>query len=145
MWKLVHAKTTFLFIASLLVSVGCGAKAHTGGPPASAGRTISRAEVTKSGAGTMWDALTLTVRFVRFEKTPSGQPRRASRRGESSMVLSDEVRIYIDHVRVLSIDLLSSLPAKDIERIQVIDGVAATTYYGTNAGDGVILIFTRGE
>lgn len=61
------------------------------------------------------------------------------------MVLSDEVRIYIDHVRVLSIDLLSSLPAKDIERIQVIDGVAATTYYGTNAGDGVILIFTRGE
>ncbi len=50
--------------------------------------------------------------------------------------------IYIDRVKLTNITILASLPARDIERIQVINGLEATTYFGTNAGDGVILIHT---
>jgi outer membrane cobalamin receptor len=121
----------------------CGIKPRPATPSQSSGMVITQEEIAASGARTMWEALSRTVRFARFQESGSGTPERIRRRGASSIVLSDDMPIYLDHVQVLDIDLLASMPARDIETIQVLNGLDGTTYYGTNSGDGVILIQTR--
>lgn len=84
-------------------------------------------------------------------------------RGNSSVSMSNAPLIYIDGVRVRSDAYPKNVPPtgysgrghntlssplndinpNDIERIEVIKGAAATTLYGTEAGGGVIQIFTK--
>lgn len=130
-----------LAVATLLQ--GCGIRPRAAVPDANAGTIVTREEIAKSEATTMWEAVQRTVRYVRFQESGRGDPERVHRRGSSTILLSEDMPIYIDHVQVRDLGLLASLPAADIERIQVLTGVHATTYYGTNAGDGVILIHTR--
>jgi TonB-dependent SusC/RagA subfamily outer membrane receptor len=91
----------------------------------------------------MWEALQRTVRYADFGESSTGDPARVHRRGFSSISLTEDMPIYIDRIQVRDLTILDALPAADIEQIQVLSGVEATTYYGTNAGDGVILIRTR--
>lgn len=129
--------------AGAFAVAGCGIRPRSAVPDADVGRIITAQDVADSEATTMWEALRRTVRYVRFQESGTGDPERVHRRGASSIVLADDARVYIDGVRVRDLTVLASLPANDIERIQVLTGVHATTYYGTNAGDGVILIRTR--
>lgn len=129
--------------AAATVVAGCGIRPRPAVPDANAGRIVTAEEIADSEATTMWEALRRTVRYARFQESGTGDPERVHRRGASSIVLADDARVYIDGVRVRDLRLLASLPAGDIEQIQVLTGVHATTYYGTNAGDGVILIRTR--
>lgn len=131
-----------LLLVTVVVSTGCGIKPRASSPTRHLGRTITQEQIAETGARTMWDALAKTVRFARFQESGTGSPERIRRRGNSSIALREDMPIYIDQVKLTEIRLLASLPARDIERIQVINGVDATTYYGTNAGDGVILIYT---
>jgi len=79
-------------------------------------------------------------------------------RGASSLSLAATPLIYIDGVRVLGADNMSSsfgfaaqrqpsrmndLSPEDIETIEVIKGPAAATLYGTEASNGVIHIITK--
>ncbi len=84
-------------------------------------------------------------------------------RGNSSVSMSNAPLIYIDGIRVRSDAYPKNVPAtgysgrghntlssplndinpNDIERVEVIKGAAATTLYGTEAGGGVIQIFTK--
>lgn len=130
------------FALSALLA-GCGIKPRPATPNLDAGTVITDAQIAETGARTMWEALQRTVKYTRFQESGTGTPERIHRRGSSTIVLSDDMPIFIDHVRVLEIKVLSSMPARDIEHIQVLNGVYATTYYGTNSGDGVILIRTR--
>ena len=130
-----------LAVATLLQ--GCGIRPRAAVPDANAGTIVTREQIAKSEATTMWEAVQRTVRYARFQESGRGKPERVHRRGSSTILLSEDMPVYIDHVQVRDLGLLASLPAADIERIQVLTGVHATTYYGTNAGDGVILIHTR--
>lgn len=130
-------------VAFLALVTGCGIKPRPAVPNVDAGTVITDEQISETGARTMWEALQRTVKYTRFQESGSGSPERIRRRGSSSIVLSDDMPIFIDQVRVNEIKVLATLPARDIERIQVLNGVYATTYYGTNAGDGVILIRTR--
>ncbi len=132
-----------LAVVVLLISA-CGIRTRANVPDAQEGRIITEAQIADSEAKTMWEALRRTVRYARFQESGTGSPERIRRRGASSLVLNEDMPIYIDRVRVVDVRILASLPAHDIERIQVLNGVQATTRYGTNAGDGVILIRTRG-
>lgn len=126
---------------ALLVAAACGIKPRPVAPQDN-GTLITRSEIERTGARTMWEALSRTVKYVRFDESGRGTPRHAGRRGTSSIVLSDDVPIFIDRVRVQQIQVLASLPARDIESILVLNGLEATTYFGTNSGDGAILIQT---
>lgn len=129
-------------IVAALVAA-CGIRPRSALPDANAGTIVTAAEIARSEAKTMWEALQRTVRHVRFEEAGSGKPARAHRRGASSIVVLEEIPVFIDRVRVPNLSVLASLPAQSILRIQVLTGIHATTLYGTNAGDGVILIRTR--
>ncbi len=134
-----------LVLVSVLATqlAACGIRPRSALPDMSAGRVITREEVAATEASTMWEALRRTVRFTEFDETSAGAPSRIHRRGFSSIVLTEDTPIYMDGVHIRDMDVLDALPATDIEIIQVLSGVHATTYFGTNAGDGVILIWTR--
>jgi len=132
-----------LGVSAVLLLAACGIRPRPNLPDAQAGTVITADQILASEATTMWEALRRTVRYANFGESSSGDPARVHRRGFSSISLVEDMPIYIDRVQVRDLGLLDALPAVDIERIQVLTGVHATTYYGTNAGDGVILIRTR--
>ncbi len=126
-----------------LVTASCGIRPRARVPNANAGTLITSEEIAETGAKSMWDALQRTVKYAHFQESGFGTPERIRRRGASTIVLHEDMMIFIDMIRVGDVQLLASMPSEDIERIQVLNGVYATTYFGTNAGDGVILIHTR--
>ncbi|NIY08400.1 MAG: TonB-dependent receptor [Gemmatimonadetes bacterium] len=76
-------------------------------------------------------------------------------RGINSVSQDTEPLIYVDGVRIFNLPVrsgwgsrtstspLQDINAKDIERIEIVKGAAATTLYGTEASAGVIQIFTK--
>jgi hypothetical protein len=51
--------------------------------------------------------------------------------------------VYIDGAPLVDLTILGQMSASTVERFVVMSGIEATTYFGTNAGDGAILIITR--
>ena len=127
---------------------GChGAKPRLESQPPT-GFVVTAEQIQKSGARTVWEALQLTIPNVSFRGTTqsgSGQDLRIRRRGRSSLNLNDDPRVFIDQVRLVDLSVLDGMPAGDIAAIVVLNGLDATTYYGTNAGNGVVLIFTHAK
>jgi TonB-linked SusC/RagA family outer membrane protein len=90
--------------------------------------------------------------------TNSGQPGAGGTvkiRGINSISQTKDPLIYVDGIRIFneptragwgartSTTPLQDINAKDIERIEIVKGAAATTLYGTEASSGVIQIFTK--
>ena len=73
----------------------------------------------------------------------NGKPMAIRARGRSSVRTDDQVLVVIDNVRLDDITFLGVMPASTVERIEVLSGIEATTYFGVNAGDGVIHIITK--
>lgn len=132
-----------IVLATAFVLSACAIRPRAQEPDAGAGRIISSETIAKSGARTMWDALVLNVKHTSFGHDGSGAATGASKRGASSISFQDRVAIFLDHQRIYNIELLQQMPARSIDRIQVLSGLDGTTYYGTNAGDGVIRIITK--
>jgi outer membrane cobalamin receptor len=128
--------------AAILVSTACAhpqPSQQAPGPKAGAGtRVVTEEQIQRSGATTAWEALQYTIPFYRFDDT--GQ---AHHRGQSSILLPDRPRILLDGVDLMEFGVLMHIPASDISSIKVLEGTDATTFYGTNAGSGVILIATK--
>lgn len=126
-------------------AAGCGAaRSQTDDEKPSQGSVVITAEqIVASGATTAWEALRRTVTNYTFRESGNGTPLRIDHRGRSSMNLSDRPIILLDGVRLTEIRVLEQIPASDLSSIEVISGISATTYYGTNANNGVISIRTR--
>ncbi len=112
-------------------------------PSPSAGQLITAVDIEESGAQTAWDALRLTVRHITFRENNRLQPVKMTRRGTSSILLNDEPRIILDNIRLADYSVLDQMAAANISTIQVLTGLDATTYYGTSAMSGVIIIRTK--
>src|SRR5256885_8064595 len=127
---------------------GCRGAKPRPASEAPAGFVVTAEQIQKSGARTVWEALQLTVPVVSFRgatRSGSGQSLRIRRRGRSSLYLNDDPRVFIDQVRIVDPSVLAGMPAGDIAGIIVLSGVDATTYYGTSAGNGVVLIFPQAQ
>lgn len=131
-------------LSVLLAGVACGGSSQkTDRPPAPVGRVVTADQIAKSGAKSGWDAVRFTVRGISAKQSPDGRPVRIERRGNSSLYLDDRVQVFVDGLRIFEFQVLDDMPASDIARIEVLSGIDATTHYGTNAADGVILVYTR--
>lgn len=108
------------------------------------GRIVTAEEIQATGASTIWEAIRSTVHFATFSENWNGEPDRIRTRGMSSFSLNEDMRIYIDGVKVIDIRDLDLLPADHIEYMRILSGLDGTTRYGTGSGDGVILIYTKG-
>jgi len=134
-------------LASILLAVGCAGSTHQHANDIlvtpEGRRIITLKAIERSGARTAWDALQRTVPFFSFNVTNTGAPARIQHRGRSSILLEDQPIIVVDGVELSDFSVLGGIPASDLFQIEVMSGIDATTYYGTNATKGVIRIWTR--
>jgi outer membrane cobalamin receptor len=104
---------------------------------------ISEDQIRESGATTAWDAIRRHAPHFNLTEGATGQPTKMERRGRSSLYLNDTPEVFLDGVKVVDFRNLTQIPAHTISSITILSGIEGSTYYGTNAGNGVILIRTK--
>ncbi len=132
--------------ASILASLlGCGqAVKHNESMPHPPGTFLITAEqIERSGAHSAWQVLRQDAPMLTMHEDRNGRPQSISRRGRSSFVLDEAPMIVLDGVRVPDFHSLETIDAQSIFTILIYDGVEGTTYYGTDAVSGVIVINTK--
>lgn len=115
------------------------------GTAPSVGKLITAERIMQSGARTAWEALDYTVTSHHFGSDARGRPTGITAdRGVGSLLLREEPLVFLDQTRLADIQVLHQFPAHEIYSIRVLSGADGTTYYGTSAVAGVILIRTHG-
>ncbi len=104
---------------------------------------ITEAMIARSGGQTAWEVLRREAPQLSFRENRNGQPTGMQRRGRSSILLNDTPMVLIDGVRNQDIRSLQQIPASMLLSIEVLTGIEGTTYYGTDAVGGVIVIKTK--
>jgi outer membrane cobalamin receptor len=133
-------------LLSLTVALaGCGPAAHRDVDTAAAPGTflITAEQIEKSGARTAWQVLKQSAPMLQTSEDRNGRPSKLGRRGRTSFLLDDAPTILLDGVRLPDFRTLDDIDAPSIMTIYIYDGIEGTTYYGTNAGSGVIVIKTK--
>jgi outer membrane cobalamin receptor len=139
-------RSTYAVLATVGILL-CSA-CHNPSPPSPkglAGPLITAQAISHSHARNAWEVLEYNAHFS-FAESANGDPQRLeSRRGRSSILLSssDTPLVYLDGTRLMDVRTLRQITAESIESIRILDGIEGTTFYGTNAGAGVILIRTK--
>ena len=137
----VQRLATVSVLASM-VALGC----HPGkvSPQGDTDRiVITEAMIARSGGQTAWEVLRREVPQLTFGENRNGQATGMTRRGRSSIMLNDSPMVIIDGARNQDLKQLQSIPASALMRIEVLTGIEGTTYYGTDAVGGVIIIKTK--
>jgi len=144
---LLRLRSSFASVPLALLLAACSHAAQAGGDGVlvtpDGRRLVDERAIEQSGARTAWDALQRTVPFFSFRTNSRGRPTRVEHRGRSSIVLRDQPIILVDDVELQDFTALGDMPASDVLDIEVLTGVDATTYYGTNATNGAIRIRTK--
>lgn len=104
---------------------------------------ITEAMIARSGGQTAWEVLRREVPQMSYSENRNGQATGMERRGRSSILLRDPPMLFIDGVRIQDVSTLQQLPASTLRSIEVLTGSEGTTYYGTDAVGGVILVITK--
>jgi len=134
-----------ILLGSLLLAA-CGpsvANRHIGSETRPGQIVIDEDAIERSGAHNAWEVIKRAAPQLSTAETRSGLPTRLTRRGRSSIVLNDAPLLFIDGIRTVDFRALEYIPAKSIFRIDILNGIEGTTYYGTNAVGGVILVQTK--
>ena len=132
--------------ASLLVALAsCGPAVNQNDNTRAAPGTflITAEQIEKSGAHTAWQVLKQHAPMLTMREDRNGRPVSIGRHGRASFLLDEAPIILLDGVRVPDFHSLDAIDAQSIFTILIYDGVEGTTYYGTDAVSGVILIRTK--
>lgn len=133
--------------ASLVLALfGCASATRQNGSNLAAPGTylITAEQIGKSGAHTAWQVLKQQAPMLMLREDRNGRPQSMGRRGRSSFLLDEAPMIMLDGVRVPDFHALETIDAQSIFSILIYDGVEGTTYYGTGAVSGVIVITSKG-
>ncbi len=143
--KTPFRRSVFAVAASTaLLGIGCAhGVRHQHAATKPIGIFITEEEIQRSGAATAWDVLKREASVMTFGHNRHGQPARLGRRGQASIVLEDSPLVIIDGVRMADFRVLADLPASTLRDIWVLNGIDGTTYYGTDAVAGVVLVRTK--
>ncbi len=109
----------------------------------SRGRLITAEQIERSGGRTAWEVLQREAPMLTLRENRNGEPSSMGRRGRSSIYLDDAPVIVLDGIKVGDWRSLDQIPASQILSIFILTGIEGTTYYGTNAVSGVIVIRTK--
>lgn len=130
------------FAASLLTACASAPPPDFATPNERDGPIITREDIARSGATNGWEALRLAATHLNFQHTRQGSPVRVTHRGVDSFFLNPEVLLIVDGVHMQSIQALESIPAPNIDYIQVLAARIGVVKYGTDAGNGVVVVKT---
>ena len=104
---------------------------------------LTEEQIARCGASNAWDVLKRLAPQFTFSEDRNGQPRTLERRGRSSILLSDAPLVFLDGTEMVDFRSLIQIPASTLASIEILSGIEGTTYYGSNAVSGVILIRTK--
>lgn len=144
----VHGRSAALLVIGALVAFAsaaacaAGPRARGGGAPVGP-LVITSEQISRSGANSAWDVLKRNAPMLVLRDDRNGRPSRMERRGRSSILLDDPPVVVVDGVRLTDFRDLDRIPAHTIVSILVYTGIDGTTYYGTNAVSGVVVIETK--
>jgi hypothetical protein len=102
--------------------------------------------IQQAHATNAWDLLVEMGTGYRIADTQLGGAKSIrNSRGKSSIVLreADIPLLVVDGVRMTDPLYLRDIPTSTLLSIRMLNGIDGATYYGTNAGAGVILVSTR--
>jgi outer membrane cobalamin receptor len=146
--RFVRIRATLSLAAVLAATAAC-ATAHPArdnehhDPTRGNAHYLTAQDIRASGARNAWEALR-RLGGVRLEESPDGSPQAIRpTRGNMSMVLDDSPIVLLDGARLLDYDVLRALPARQIDSIELLNGVDGTLKHGSGAGGGAIVIRTR--
>jgi hypothetical protein len=132
-------------VAALLVVTGCATAPLGSGapPPQRDGMLLTREEIAKTGAENAWEAIRLGATHLNIQFPREGSPARVTHRGTDSFIINPEVLLVVDGTHMSSLSYLQDIRVENIEYIQILSASAGTVRYGTEAGNGVIVVKTN--
>jgi len=137
------AASPVVIVAAALSLTACAGRQYHRADARPGVQVITAEQIARSGASTAWEVLKREAPTLTLRDTRGGRPTSAGRRGRSSIVLQDARLVVLDGVRLTDFRTLDGIPAVTILTISVYTGIEGTTYYGTNAVSGVIVIQTK--
>jgi hypothetical protein len=144
-WKARH-------LAQAVLVVMCCAACHPSAPGLTpvhmndGSRWLTPDLIAHASSTNAWDLLRECNTGYRLVESANGNAvKLTTRRGRSSFLLADADRIVVvvDGMRINDARYLRQIPTSTVLTIQMLSGIDGTTYFGTNAGAGVILVTTR--
>lgn len=114
-------------------------------PDTGHGVLITAEQIERSGGRTAWDVLKREATMLTLRDDRNGQPAAMGRRGRSTIYLDEAPVIVLDGIKMGDWRTLDQIPAEEIFSIYILTGIEGTTYYGTDAVSGVIIIRTKGS
>lgn len=131
-------------VAAALLLLGCAhAVRHEHAAAKPVGQFIDEDRIQRSGGATAWEVLKREAPVLTYRENRYGQPARFERRGRASILLNTPPIVIVDGVRMSDFQVLADIPASTLQDIWVLTGIDGTTYYGTDAVSGVILVRTK--
>lgn len=147
-----HTGAVLTAIAAIAVSAtltACSslprpATAERGTHPATQGGSIiTQEEIARSGAHDAFQAIERGGTYLNIVAAGGDRPARISRRGATSIAMSNAVLLVIDGTPVHHTEqVLRSIPATSIAYIHILSGRDASVRWGSQAANGVVVIAT---
>jgi hypothetical protein len=122
----------FAVLAMATISMACSsAGTTTSSTPRGDRSLLTIEEITRTGSQDAYTAV------------QSLRPTWLTKRGTSSVNLTETIKVYLDGNLMGGPDYLRQIPTNSISSIRHLDGLEATQRYGLDHGVGAILVFTR--
>lgn len=139
-----HATRAAALLAALAVTACAGVRpVHNTVETEPGGVVITRADLEQIGARDAMDALLRSRTHIKVQRTGANHAPRVTHRGVGTFNLNSSVLVVIDGTRGDFIESeLRNIVADNIVFIQILSGHEAAVKYGSEAGNGVILIKT---
>ena len=107
------------------------------------GMLITQEDILRSGAHTALEAVERSRSHLVISRVREGTPVKIRYRGIDSFYLSSEVLLVVDGSRVKHpVHMLRTIPAQSIRYIQILTGQEAALRFGSESGNGVIVVAT---
>lgn len=107
------------------------------------GQLITQRDILRTNALNAMEAIERGGTHLLIQRPGAGRVVQISHRGADSIVLGNEILVVVDGNRVRSPErALENIPASTIVYIQILSGRQASTRWGSEAGNGVIVVRT---
>lgn len=115
----------------LLVTTACATAPRGDAPRRSSRNVLTVDEIHTAEYGNVYD-------LVRSQR-----PAWLRTRGTNSLLASDPIMVYIDGTKVGGVEILSSIPAINVEELRFFTAAEAQARFGLGNTNGAILVTTR--
>ncbi len=107
---------------------------------------LTQKDVERVQARTAMDLLVRTRHHLDVRQAGDGRVTRITSRGRRSLLIDPQLVVIVDGALVAdALAALRRIPANNIRRLEILTSRQAMPVYGTNAGNGAIIVTTGAE